>query len=43
MLPRLLRSAALMTAALLGLAGCMNARIQESREQGQLSSKPNNF
>ena len=30
--PRLLRSAALMTAALLGLAGCMNARIQESRE-----------
>ena len=32
MLPRLLRSAALMTAALLGLAGCMNARIQESRE-----------
>jgi hypothetical protein len=32
MLPRLLRSAALMTVALLGLAGCMSARTQESRE-----------
>lgn len=32
MLPQLLRSAALMTVASLGLTGCMSARIQESRE-----------